>query len=76
MVGKRTAALKDAGRQVGKLADVPSQSEEASTLNANEYSRRSAGVVLERGVPGLVRAVDRGDVEVSLQSSSLRSPSS
>ena len=62
MVGRRTAALKDGQRQAGKHADVPSQSEAASTLNLNECSLWSASVVLERGVLDLVRALDRGGV--------------
>jgi hypothetical protein len=69
MVGTRTATLEDGQRQVGKLADVPSQSEAAPMLNVSETSIRNAGRGIDSGLPGLVRAVDRGDAAVSLQSS-------
>jgi len=61
MVGKRTAALKDGQRQAGTLADVSSQSEAAPMLNVSETSIRNAGRVIDSGLPGLVRAVDRGE---------------
>ena len=70
MVGKRTAALKGGQRQVGKLADVPTQAEAVAMPSVSERSVRHAGVRLcaqnasLAGTRGAGDANERRDGEV------------
>jgi DNA modification methylase len=59
MIGARIATLRDGQRQVGKLAEVPTQPETAKLLG-----------VSERGI----RSVDRGEVKVSDAANVARQP--
>lgn len=68
MVAKRLATLSHGGdRRSEQAANLPvvTQAVAAELLGVSERSVRSAGVVLERGAPELVQAVERGEVSVS-----------
>lgn len=65
MVAGKIATLKDGQRQVGKFADVATQSDAAKMLNVSERTVRSAREVLDEGAPELVSAVESGAVSVS-----------
>jgi len=65
IVAGRLAKLKDGQRQVGQLAEVPTQGEAATMLNVGERSVRRAREVLDHGAPELAQAVERGEVSVS-----------
>jgi len=65
MVAAKLATLRDGQRQVGQLADVPSQAEAATMLNVGERGVRRAREVLDRGTPELAHAVESGEVSVS-----------
>jgi hypothetical protein len=61
----RIATLGDGQRQVGQLADVPTQEQAAEMLNVGERTVRRAREVLNEGVPEVISAVERGAVSVS-----------
>jgi N6-adenosine-specific RNA methylase IME4 len=65
MVAARLAKLDDGQRQVGKFADVPTQSQAADMLNVSERSLRTAKSVQEQGSPELIAAVESGEVSIS-----------
>jgi hypothetical protein len=65
MVAAKLAVLAHGQRQTGKFAAVPTQGEAAALLNVSERTIRHARDVLDRGVPELRQAVERGDVSVS-----------
>ncbi|HEY1942802.1 MAG TPA: MT-A70 family methyltransferase [Roseiarcus sp.] len=65
MVAARLARLKDGQRQVGQLAQVPTQAEAAQLLNVGERSVKRAAVVRDQGSPEIRRAVDQGHLAVS-----------
>lgn len=65
MVAARLATLRDGQRQVGQLAEVPTQEAAAAMVNVGERSVRRAREVLAKGTPELAQAVERGDVAVS-----------
>jgi N6-adenosine-specific RNA methylase IME4 len=69
MIAARLATLKDGQRQVGQLADVPTQDEAGSLLNVGERSVRRAREVIDHGVPELIAAVDQGKFAVSAAAS-------
>src|SRR5262249_40563998 len=60
MVAAKIATLKDGQRQVGQLAEVPTQQQAAEMLNVGERSVRNAREVLDEGVPELAAKVERG----------------
>ena len=65
MVAAKIATLKDGQRQVGQLADVPSQDQAASMLKVGERSVRRAREVLDEGSSELIEAVEQGTIAVS-----------
>ena len=65
IVGAKLATLRDGQRQVGQLAEVPTQAEAARLLNVSERSIRRAREVINAGAPNVVAAVERGEVSVS-----------
>ena len=65
MIAAKLATLHDGQRQVGQLADVPTQERTAQMLNVGERSVRRAREVLGEGAPELVAAVEQGKVAVS-----------
>jgi hypothetical protein len=65
MVAKKLATLEHGQRQTGKFAGVTTQAEAASMLNVSERSVRTAGVVIDKAVPEIVTAVEKGDLSVS-----------
>jgi hypothetical protein len=65
MVAAKLATLRDGQRQVGQLAQVPTQSQAAALLNTSQRSVKRAAVVRNHGSPELVEAVERGDISVS-----------
>ena len=65
MVAAKIATLLDGQRQVGQLADVPTQAEAAGMLNVGERSVRRAREVIDEGIPELARGVERGRIAVS-----------
>jgi hypothetical protein len=65
MVAKKLATLEHGRRQTGKFASVTTQAEAAAMLNVSERSVRTAGVVIDKAVPEIVSAVEKGDVSVS-----------
>lgn len=83
IVAKRLANLQG-GRPKENPANLPgfaapqpapiSQSRAAEMLNVSERSIRNAGVVLDRGVPELVRKVEAGTVSVSAAADVARMP--
>src|SRR2546427_3286056 len=68
MVAAKLAKLRDGQRQVGKFAEVPTQSEAAALLNISERSVRSAREVQDHGAPELQHAVEQGRISVSAAS--------
>jgi hypothetical protein len=74
MVAAKIATLKDGQRQVGQLADVPTQETAATMLNVGERSVRRAREVIERGDPELVSSVERGEVAVSAAAEFAKQP--
>src|ERR1700730_14268337 len=62
MLAARIATLGDGQRQVGQLADVPTQEQAAEMLNVGERTVRRASEVLNEGVPEVISAVERGAV--------------
>lgn len=65
MIAARIATLGNGQRQVGQLADVPTQDQAAAMLNVGERSVRRAREVLDEGIPELAQSVERGEVSVS-----------
>ncbi len=65
MVGAQLATLQDGQRQVGQLADVPTQEEAAELMSVGERSVRRARTVLTHGTPDQIEAVKRGEKKVS-----------
>jgi hypothetical protein len=59
MVAAKIATLEDGQRQVGKFADVPTQSESAELLNVSERSVRHARQDLPEAAEELVTAVEQ-----------------
>lgn len=59
MVAAKLASLRDGQRQVGQLADVPTQTEAAEMLNVGERTVRRAREVIDDAVPELAHAVER-----------------
>jgi hypothetical protein len=49
MIAARLATLRDGQRQVGQLAEVPTQAAAAKMLNVGERSVRRARKVIEEG---------------------------
>jgi hypothetical protein len=62
----KIATLRDGQRQVGQLAEVPTQEQAAEMLNVGERSVRRAREVLNKGVPELAEKVERGEIKVSV----------
>lgn len=71
IVAARLATLRDGQRQVGQLAEVPTQAEAAALLNVGERTLRRAKAVLESGDASLVRDVEAGDLSVSAAAAQL-----
>ena len=65
LIAAAIANLRDGQRQVGQMAEVPTQKEAADLLNVSERSVRRARKVIDRGKPALVDAVKRGEITVS-----------
>jgi len=74
MVAAKIATLQDGQRQVGKFADVPTQAQAAKRLNVSERIVRSAREVIDKGVPELVTAVERGEISASTAAYVARTP--
>jgi ParB-like chromosome segregation protein Spo0J len=74
MVAAKLATLRDGQRQVGQLAQVPTQSEAAALLNVSPRSVKRPAVVRGHGAPELVSAVERGDIPVSRAAKLARKP--
>jgi hypothetical protein len=60
MVAARIATLPKGANQHGENSPSKTQSEAAALLNISRDSVKAARVVLEKGSPELVKAVDRG----------------
>jgi N6-adenosine-specific RNA methylase IME4 len=65
MVAAKLATLNDGQRQVGQLADVPTQEQAAALLKVGERSIRRAREVQGQGAPELIHAVESDKVSVS-----------
>ena len=74
MLAARIATLGDGKRQVGQLADLPTQEQAAEVLNVGERTVRRAREVLNEGVPEVISAVERGVVSVSAAANVARLP--
>jgi ParB-like chromosome segregation protein Spo0J len=74
MVAKKLAILEHGQRQSGKFAGVTTQAEAASMLNVSERSVRTAGAVIDKAVPEIVTAVEKGDVSVSAAAQFAKQP--
>jgi hypothetical protein len=74
MLATRIATLGDGQRQVGQLADVPTQEQVVEMLNVGERTVRRAREVLNEGVPEVISAVERGAVSVSAAANVARLP--
>jgi hypothetical protein len=74
MVAKKLATLEHGQRQTGKFAGVTKQPEAASMLNVSERSVRTAGAVIDKAVPEIVKAVEKGDVSVSAAAQFAKQP--
>jgi hypothetical protein len=69
MAGKRLATMRQGARtDLQPAANLPevSQAKAAELLNVSERSIRHAGTVINQGVPELVKAVEHGEVAVSV----------
>jgi N6-adenosine-specific RNA methylase IME4 len=66
MVAAKLATLGHGQRQTGKFAGLPTQAEAAALLNVSERTVRHAAGVRDHGAPELQRAVEQGDVKVSV----------
>jgi N6-adenosine-specific RNA methylase IME4/ParB-like chromosome segregation protein Spo0J len=65
IVAAKIASLRDGQRQVGQLAEVPTQGQAAILLNVGERTIRRAREVLDEGAPELIEKVERGEISVS-----------
>jgi len=65
MVAARLATLKDGQHGAASIEAAKSQPEAASMLNVGRSSVQRARVVLDHGIPELVKAVDDGRIAVS-----------
>jgi hypothetical protein len=65
-VAAKLAKLRDGQRQVGQMAEVPTQAEAAKLLNVSERSVRRAREVLNHGTAELIAAVEQGEVPVAM----------
>jgi hypothetical protein len=74
LVAKKLATLRHGQRQTGKFAGVTTQAEAASLLNVSERSVRTAGAVIDKAVPEIVTAVERGDLSVSAAAQFAKQP--
>jgi ParB-like chromosome segregation protein Spo0J len=74
MVAKKLATLEHGQRQTGKFAGVTTQAEAASMLNVSERLVRTAGAVIDKAVPEIVTAVEKGDVSVSAAAQFAKQP--
>jgi hypothetical protein len=74
MLAARIATLGDGQRQVGQLADVPTQEQAAEMLSVGERTVRRAREVLNEDVPEVISAVERGAVSVSAAANVARLP--
>jgi hypothetical protein len=68
----KIATLKDGQRQVGQLAEVPTQSKAAAMLRVSERSVRRAREVLDNGSPDMIASVEHGDLAVSAAANIVR----
>jgi hypothetical protein len=68
----KIATLKDGQRQVGQLAEVPTQSKAAAMLRVSEWSVRRAREVLDNGSPDMIASVEHGDLAVSAAANIVR----
>jgi N6-adenosine-specific RNA methylase IME4 len=64
MVAAKLATLNDGQRQVGQLADVPTQEQAAALLKVGERSIRRAREVQGQGAPELIHAVEADEVSL------------
>jgi DNA-binding transcriptional regulator YdaS (Cro superfamily) len=76
MVAAKLATLKDGQRQVGQLADVPTQEDAAKLLNVGERSVGRASKVRSKGTPELAQAVEQGRLAVSVAAKAADLPAS
>ena len=74
MVAKKLATLEHGQRQTGKFAGVTTQAEAASMLKVSERSVRTARAVIDKAVPEIIIAVERGDVSVSAAAQFAKQP--
>jgi hypothetical protein len=74
MVAKKLATLEHGQRQTGKFAGVATQAEAATMLNVSERSVRTAGSVIDKAVPEIVTAVEKGDVSISAAAQFAKQP--
>jgi ParB-like chromosome segregation protein Spo0J len=74
MVAKKLATLEHGQRQTGKFAGVTTQAKAASMLNVSERSVRTAGSVIDKAVPEIVTAVEKGDVSISAAAQFAKQP--
>jgi hypothetical protein len=72
VVAAKIATLKDGQRQVGQLAEVPTQPKAAAMLNVSERSVRRAREVLDKGDPDMIAKVEHGDLAVSTAANIVR----
>jgi hypothetical protein len=72
MIAAKIATLKDGQRQVGQLAEVPTQSKAAAMLNVGERSVRRARAVLKSGDPDMIASVEHGELAVSAAANIVR----
>src|SRR5437764_3178137 len=74
MVAKKLATLEHGQRQTGKFAGVTTQAQAASMLNVSERSLRTAGTIIDKAVPEIRKAVEKGSVSVSAAAQFARQP--
>jgi len=74
MVAKKLATLEHGQRQTGKFAAVTTQAQAASMLNVSERSVPTAGAIIDKAVPEIVKAVEKGNVSVSAAAQFARQP--
>jgi N6-adenosine-specific RNA methylase IME4/ParB-like chromosome segregation protein Spo0J len=73
MVAVRLANLKD-GQRAASIEAAASQSRVANLLNVSRSGVQRAREVIDKGAPELIRAVDRGDIAVSVAAGLARAP--
>jgi ParB-like chromosome segregation protein Spo0J len=74
MLAKKLAALEHGQRQTGKFAGVTTQAKAASMLNVSERSVRTAGSVIDKAVPEIVTAVEKGVISISAAAQFAKQP--